>query len=509
MRNYQRLILSIATASFLFLSFKDLGFFAWFSLLPFFILVYRSNLKQTILFSFISGLGFFLGVTYWMALLPVKYTWLLLALLLSILFMVFGIAIYYIIHKIKQPYLRMFMIPAVWVLIEYLRSQTLLAFTIGILGYTQHYFLPLMQIVRYTGIYGISLIIVLFNAVIFETIIFSLKNRKVIFKYFIIAFSILAVFITYGILSVNNNLNRVVREKDHSEIKVAVVQANVLFGHKYSEKGIEIIPKPYSSGSYFKEGTELVVFSESALWGFMDENKEFKVWAEEVLKNESFHMLIGQYIHNEDHSEYYNSALLYDDDLVVQGRYDEIHPVPFSQYLPYPRVLKFLGFLDFSNFNLVLGREYNPIIYNGKGSLGVNICYESTIPSIARKIKNNGAEAIILLSDDSSMMDSIAPWNHLIFSKVRAIENGCYMVHCGNSGISAIISPDGNLIEKSELLSSEVLYGSIYLIPEKTFYTRFGDLLILLYFGIVSSLLIAYLVYRKVRERTGHNRSIT
>jgi apolipoprotein N-acyltransferase len=501
MKNYQRLILSIATALLLFLSFKDLGFLAWFSFLPFFILVYRSNLRQTILFSFISGLGFFLGVTYWMALLPVKYTWLLLALLLSSIFIVFGIALYYIIHKIEQPYLRIFIIPAAWVILEYLRSQTLMAFTIGILGYTQHNFLPLMHMVRYTGIYGISLIVLLFNAVIFETIIFSLKNRKIIFKYLIIVFSLLALFVTYGILSVNNNLNRAVSEKGYSQIKVAVVQANVLFGHKYSEKGIEIIPQPYSSSSYFKEDTELVIFSESALWGFMDENKEFKEWAEEVLKNQSFYMLIGQYIHNEDYSEYYNSALLYDDDLIVRGRYDEIHPVPFSQYIPYPRVLKFLSFLDFSNFNLIPGMEYDSITYPGKGMLGVNICYESTIPSIARKIKNNGAEAIILISDDSSMLDSIAPWHHLIFSKVRAIENGCYVVHCGNSGISAIISPDGGLVEKSELLTSDVLYGSIYLIPDKTFYTRFGDLLILLYFGIVFSLTAAYLANRRIKRK--------
>jgi len=99
------------------------------------------------------------------------------------------------------------------------------------------------------------------------------------------------------------------------------------------------------------------------------------------------------------------------------------------------------------------------------------------------------------------MLDSIAPWNHLIFSKVRAIENGCYLVHCGNSGISAIISPDGNLIAKSELLSREVLYGSIYLIPEKTFYARFGDLLILLYFGIVFSSTIAYLIYKRINKK--------
>ena len=500
MKNYQRLILSIATALFLFLSFRDLGFFTWFSFLPFLIVVYYSNLRQTLLFSFICGIGFFSGVTYWMVILPVKYTWPLMVALLSIIFIIFGIAVYFIIKKIKQPYLRIFLIPAAWVLIEYLRSQTLLAFTIGIIGYTQHNFLPLMQITRFTGIYGISFIIVLFNVVVFETVIFSIKNKKVIFKYLIAALSILAVFITYGIISVSNNQNRVIKKKGYSKINVAVVQANVIFGQKYSEKGIEIIPEPYSYCSYFKEDTELVVFSESALWGFMDENKKFKSWAEGILKNESVYMLIGQYIHNEDYSEYYNSGLLYNDNLELIGRYDEVHPVPFSQFLPYPRVLKFLDFLDFSNVNLVLGKEYNSIVYPGKGKLGINICYESTIPSIARKIKNNGAEAIVVLSDDSSMQDSIAPWNHLIFSKVRAIENGCYIIHCGSSGISSIVSPDGTLMVKSDLLNKEVLYGNIYLVPDKTFYTKFGDLLLLLYFGIISSLTAAYLIRKKIKK---------
>jgi len=500
MKNYQRLILSTATAIFLFLSFRDLGFLAWFSFLPFMFVIYNSSLKQTLLFSFICGLLYFSGVTYWMLILPVKYTWPIMALLLSIIFFIFGIALYFIFTKIKQPYLRILLIPAAWVLMEYLRSQTLLAFTVGIIGYTQHNFLPLMQITRFTGIYGISFILVLFNAAIFETIIFSIKNRKAIFKYLIISISVLAVFITYGIISLNNNLNRVIKEKGYSEVRLAVVQANVIFGQKYSEKGIEIIPEPYSENSYFKEGTELVIFSESALWDSIDENKDFKKWAEKVLKNEPLYFLIGQYLHNEEYSEYYNSALLYDEDLEVVGRYDEIHPVPFSQYIPYSRVLGFLDFLDFSSVNLIPGRDYSPVIYPGKGSLGVNICYETTIPSIAGNIRNNGAEAIIVISDDSSMLDSIAPWNHLVFTKVRAIENGCYAVHCGNSGVSGIISPDGNIIVKSELLNKEVLYGSIYLITEKTFYTRLGDLLLLLYFGIVFSLTAAYLIYRKIKK---------
>jgi len=500
MKNYQRLVLSVLSALFLFLSFRELGFFTWFSLIPLLFVIYKSNLKQTFTFSLICGIGFFAGVTYWMTVLPVKFTWILFVPLLSVIFLVYGTAIYYIYKKINQPYIRMFLIPAVWIMVEFLRSQTLLAFTIGILGYTQHNFLPLMQITRFTGIYGVSFIVILFNTAIFETIIFSIKNRKAIFKYLIISISVLLIFVIYGIVSVNNNLNRVIKNKGYGEIKLAVVQPNVLFGQKYSRKGIEVIPEPYSNYSYFKEGTELAVFPESMLWGLMDESKDFKKWVKEILKKEDMYLLIGQYSHDEEFKEYYNSAFLYNSNLEVAGRYDEIHPVPFSQYMPYPKVLGFLKFLDFSIVNLIPGNDWSPIEYPGKGKLAINICYESTLPSIARNIRNNGAEAIFVLSDNSSLDGSIAPWNHLIFSKVRAIENGCYMVHCANTGISAIISPDGEMVVRSDLMSKTVLYGSIYLIPEKTFYSRFGDLLIFLYLGIVFSLTAANLIVKRIKK---------
>ena len=66
--------------------------------------------------------------------------------------------------------------------------------------------------------------------------------------------------------------------------------------------------------------------------------------------------------------------------------------------------------------------------------------------------------------------------------------------------IRQVVSPDGTLMVRSDLLNKEVLYGSIYLIPEKTFYTRFGNLLLFLYFGIVISFTIAYLVCKRFNK---------
>ncbi len=506
MKNHQRLILILLSALFLFLSFKELGFFAWFSLLPFLFVVYKSNLKQTVIASLICGIGFFAGVTYWMNVLPVKYTWLLLTPLLSVGFIIFGIKTYFIYSKIHQPYIRLFLIPAAWILIEFIRSQTRLAFTIGILGYSQHNFLPLMHITRFTGIYGVTFILLLFNVAIFETILFFIKKRKVNFKFLIIVVSILVLFSGYGIISVNNNLNRVIKNKGYSEIEVAAVLPDIKLGDKYIESGLEIIPEEYSSSSFFKEGTELVVFPESMIWGFMDENKAFKEWIEKVAREEKFYLLMGQYVQDGDNKGYYNSAFLYDPDLEIIGRYNEINPVPFSQYVPYRKVLGFLKFLDFSEINLITGSEYNTIEYTGKGKLGINICYESTIPSIARNIRNNDAEALIILSDSSSLDNSIAPWHHIVFSKVRAIENGCYVVHCANAGISAVISPAGEIVASSGLSEKKVLYGKIYLTGEKTFYSRFGNILMFIYFSIISLVTIIYLISLNLKKSTGKKR---
>jgi apolipoprotein N-acyltransferase len=501
MKTYQKIILSALSALLLFLSFMDLGFFIWFALIPFLFVIKGSSLKMTVLYSFICGVGFFAGMTFWLLELYVKFIWPLVIIILSIYFIVFGIAAYFIINKIKNSYLRIFMIPALWILIEFARSQTFLAFTIGILGYSQHNFLPLMHITRFTGIYGVSFIILLFNVALFETIIYFNRNRRFKLKFLVISFSILILFIIYGLNSVNHTLDRVVREKGYEQVNIASVQPKILFGNKYSDRGMEVIPERYSTDSYFKPGTELVIFPESALWGNIDENPVFSEWALNAMEEEDLNILIGQYTHDGNKEVWHNSILLYDRQLNILGKYDEVHPVPFSQYMPHPDILGFLKFLDFSIVNLKPGKDTSPIMLPNKGYLGFNVCYESTLPGIARQFRNNGAEAIIVVSDDSSLGDSIAPWHHLIFSKVRAIENGCYVVHSSITGFSAIISPDGSIMEKADLMQKDVIYGEIYLMEDKTFYAKYGDLLLYIYLILTAISAAAYFAWKGIRCR--------
>jgi len=501
LKTYHRIILSILCAAFLFLSFKELSFFAWFAFIPYLLAITGANLRRSVLYSFICGAGFFTGMTYWLAELYIKYTWPMIVAGLSIYFIVFGIAAYFIINRIESPYIRSVLIPAAWILIEFARSQTFLAFTIGIIGYSQHNFLPLMHITRFTGIYGVSFMVVLFNMAVYETLRSNWEHRKLRLQFMAISISILVLISAYGINSVNRNLDREIRNKEYQKIELASVQPRVRYGNKYDDKGNEIIPEPYSSRDYFKPGTELIIFPESVLWGNMDENAAFKNWAEDALRDRDTYMLVGHYAHDGKQDNWTNSLILYDSKIEELGRYDELHPVPFSQYMPYPEVLGFLTFLDFSIVDINPGHSSEPLLIKDKGLVGFSICYESTLPYISRAFRAKGAEAIIVASDDSSLNESIAPWHHVIFSKTRAIENGCYVVHCSNTGYSAIISPAGNILKRLDLMEKDVMYGTVYLIPEKTFYARYGDIILYTYLALSGLAAIIYLVWKRIKKK--------
>lgn len=192
-------------------------------------------------------------------------------------------------------------------------------------------------------------------------------------------------------------------------------------------------------------------------------------------------------------NNYYNSVVLYSPDLEMIGRYNKIHPLPCAEYMPYPHVLGFLSFLNIAKLNITPVREFSMINYPGKGKLGINICFESTLPIISKTFRYKGAEAIFVFTDDAGFKYSIASWHHVIFSRIRAIENSCYVVHSSNMGISAVINPIGEIISKTELGKKEVLYETIYLNSEKPFYSRFGDIIIYIYFGFSFIFLCIYI----------------
>jgi Apolipoprotein N-acyltransferase len=177
-----------------------------------------------------------------------------------------------------------------------------------------------------------------------------------------------------------------------------------------------------------------------------------------------------------------------------------MHPLPCAEYMPYPSALGFLSFMNIAKLNITPVREFILLDYPGKGKIGTNICFESTLPIISRTFRKIGADVLFTFTDTAGFKDSLAARYHLVFSQVRAIENNSFMVHSGNNGISAIIDPNGKILAQTSLVKKEVIYGTVYLNTNKSFYSRFGELIIYIYFALTFIYLLVYMV-QHIRDR--------
>jgi len=486
-----RFLLVLLSGAVLASSFYGPGFVAWLALVPFFTALYHTDLKWSVFFSFILGLVYFAGVTFWF----VEYSfvfWLPIMAILSMYIAVSGIALYFIYSGIRSPAVRIVLVPAVWMAVEFFRSRTFLAFPWGLLAYSQHDYLPLLQVTRITGVYGVSLMVILFNTSLAEAVIETIRNRRInirSFRYTVVVLCLVIIIAVYGFI--NMGMYRSTTDKtDDTRLNIALVQTNITFDDKFEKDSGVLIPDPYDS-RYFKEGTELVVYPETAIWGTLERNETFGSWVKETLKKEDLHLITGQILWDEE-GNYYNTVNLYSPSGEKLGRYNKIHPLPCAEYMPYPDILFMFRFLNIAKTNITPVREFEMIEYPSRGKLGVNICFESLLPLISRTFRDRGAEAIFVFTDDAGFKESQASWHHVIFSRVRAIENGCYVVHSSNMGVSAVIDPVGELVVRTGLGERLVAYESIYLNADKSFYAEYGNVVLYGYFGLALVLLIVY-----------------
>jgi len=173
------------------------------------------------------------------------------------------------------------------------------------------------------------------------------------------------------------------------------------------------------------------------------------------------------------------------------GRYDKRHLVPFGEYVPLRKLLFFVDPLAGGAIGeFAPGREAT-VFSTSIGRFGVIICYEAIFPDEVRNFFLGGADFLVNITNDAWFGRSAAPAQHLAMAAFRAIENRTYLLRAANTGISAIVAPDGRIVQASRLFTPAVLSATI--VPRRgiSFYTRHGDLFA---WGTVAVALAAALV---------------
>ena len=177
----------------------------------------------------------------------------------------------------------------------------------------------------------------------------------------------------------------------------------------------------------------------------------------------------------------------------MEDVYDKIKLVPFGEFIP---LEKYLGsFLDIIGLNLTntLPGETVKSIKTGKLRISPSICYEIAFDELIRKTAKD-SNILLTVSNDTWFGRSIGPIQHLEIAQNRALEHKKPLIRSTNSGITAFVSKNGEIIERQTYFEDKTLRRNIILYSGTTFYSKYGNLPL----SIFLIFYVGFMLFRKL-----------
>lgn len=452
-------------------------------------------------FSFLAMLVWNLGVIWWVA----KYSIMGMLLVSSINAFLMAL-VWFLFHYIKQIvnlYISLFFLIVAWLSFEYMGQRWILAFPWLNLGNVFASYHQWIQWYQFTGVGGGTLWILVINILIFhllKNIIFQRAER--INNYFLSVIT----FLLIAMPSIISFYYYHAPIKKNSELSVGIIQPNIdSYHNKFnpSEANKQFDTMLKLAYQQIPNQMDLIVFPETAIVSTLLEDSLQKydlinrisiLLSEKDIKS----AVIGARTIAEVYGKgkrLFNSAIhitnskkigVYRKEILVPQIEQKIlfSKTPYNSQISNGELLNPFKYPSYSQSNFVKNH--------------VLICYESVFGEFAAKKIRNAAEFLIVMTNDGWWDKTPGLEQHFNYSRLRAIENQCYIVRCANTGISGFINPKGDVIHQAETMQALGIYDTINRRTKLSFYSRHGD-----YIGKFASfaglliLIVSYFFLRK------------
>jgi len=174
----------------------------------------------------------------------------------------------------------------------------------------------------------------------------------------------------------------------------------------------------------------------------------------------------------DDGDKFYNSLIAMDGQGQVLGAYDKAHLVPFGEYIPFRQWLPFDPIAGAGEFSAGPGPQ--SLSFRSLPKVSPLICYEVIFPG-AVSVVTDRPDWLLNITNDAWYGLTHGPYQHLQIARLRAVEEGRVLVRSANSGISAIIRPDGQVQSSLPLGIGGVLDSDIQLEQKAAPFASYGS----------------------------------
>jgi len=370
----------------------------------------------------------------------------------------------------RSPALACALAPFFWVSLEFLRTHLpYIGFPWNLTGYAASGNLALLQLTPVTGIYGLSFLIAAYSAVIaYAIFVRSQRAWK----------ASLAVTVALILIAVGGGYFVPATASHHI---AHLVQTNFPQSEHYPPNWLQIHSSELDqleqiSIDAAKKTPGLIVWPEVPA-PFSMQDPAFALRAQRIARESGSYFLVGVVDwkrNGQGQWDASNSSTLIDPSGRRVFTYDKIHLVPFGEYVPLRQWIKFAGRLTADIADFTPGTEYRVGQVPG-GRFGIFICYEAIFPDEIRRFARGGAELLINVSNDGWFGRSAAPAQHLMMSRVRAVESRRWMLRDTNNGFTVVVDPYGRIVASLPPDIRGQLDAPYDFRSDRTLYARFGD----------------------------------
>ena len=396
----------------------------------------------------------------------------------------------------RTPVLRPFVFAALWIIFEWSSTLSWVGVPWGRLALGQINFLPMLQSASLLGSYFVSFLILAVNGLLAHALLTWKTERIRAIVCGAVAVALVVCNLAYGLVSMRMPQTKI------AGVPVAVIQGNISSHDKWDSSGSSKICSTYAelTRQAAEDGAKLVVWPETVLPYSLNLRNDLKAFLSNLARECEVTLAVGSF-YTVDRDVEYNAIYWVDPDGTIREEfYAKRHLVPFGEYVPMEELITALipplASLSDLGGDMTAG-EATSLFETSYGAIGSLICFDSIYEQLTLSSVRDGAQLMIVSSNDSWFYDSAAVYQHQAQSQLRAIESGRGFVRSANTGISTVISAKGEILAWIDPLTEGYAVASVTVSSERTLYTVIGNTFIYLNIAFLALLGASELLYKR------------